>query len=208
MKQGMRLFLFTAFALALVLVAGCGEQDQNGSKADDSSSSDDQEVVNLYTSRHYDTDRELYDLFEEQTGIKVNVIEGKSDELIERMKIEGEDTEADVFITADAGNLHVAKESGLLQPVQSEVIFNNIPEKLRDPDHQWFGLTKRARVIVYAKDRVDPSELSTYEALAEPEWEGRVTVRSSENIYNKSLLASFVGNLWVLKLLKNGQLES
>ncbi|TCT19619.1 iron(III) transport system substrate-binding protein [Melghiribacillus thermohalophilus] len=192
MKQGMRLFLFTAFALALVLVAGCGEQDQNGSKADDSSSSDDQEVVNLYTSRHYDTDRELYDLFEEQTGIKVNVIEGKSDELIERMKIEGEDTEADVFITADAGNLHVAKESGLLQPVQSEVIFNNIPEKLRDPDHQWFGLTKRARVIVYAKDRVDPSGLSTYEALAEPEWEGRVTVRSSENIYNKSLLASFV----------------
>ncbi|WP_227521936.1 Fe(3+) ABC transporter substrate-binding protein [Bacillus solitudinis] len=149
-------------------------------------------VVNLYTSRHYDTDRELYDLFTEQTGIVVNVVEGKGDELMERLDREGEATEADVFITADAGNLARLKEKELTQAVESETLTTNIPEKLRDIDNEWFGLTKRARVIVYAKDRVDPSELSTYEALTEEEWADRVLIRSSENIYNQSLLASFI----------------
>ncbi|WP_078551269.1 Fe(3+) ABC transporter substrate-binding protein [Bacillus alkalicellulosilyticus] len=149
-------------------------------------------VVNLYTSRHYDVDAELYKMFEEETGIKVNVVEGKGDELMERLDREGENTEADVFITADAGNLHRLKERDLLQEVNSDVLATNIPDKFRDDDNHWFGLTKRARVIVYAKDRVDPSELSTYEALTEPQWEGRVLIRASENIYNQSLLGSFI----------------
>lgn len=122
----------------------------------------------------------------------MNVVEGKGDELMERLSIEGDATEADVFITADAGNLHQAKESELLQAIESDVLAENVPEKLRDVDNQWFGLTKRARVIVYDKERVKPEELSTYEALAEPEWKDRVVIRTSENMYNMSLLASFV----------------
>lgn len=201
MKKSIRLLFFTVFVLALAIAAGCGTDEnesneqnnnENNQQENGEAQNEDKGVVNLYTSRHYDTDRELYDVFTEQTGIEVNVIEGGGDELIERMNIEGESTEADVFITADAGNLHVAKENGLLQAIESDVLFENIPEKLRDIDNEWFGMTKRARVIVYAKDRVDPSELSTYEALTESEWENRVTVRSSDNMYNKSLLASFI----------------
>ncbi|MBU8908773.1 Fe(3+) ABC transporter substrate-binding protein [Desertibacillus haloalkaliphilus] len=204
MKRSFKLLFFAMLVLLTVIAAGCGSSEETDAGAgqqdspddttaeEQASQDEDEGVVNLYTSRHYDTDRELYDVFEEQTGIKVNVIEGKGDELIERMNIEGEETEADVFITADAGNLHVAKENGLLQSVESDVLFENIPEKLRDVDNEWFGITKRARVIVYDKDRVDPSELSTYEALTEPEWEDRVLIRSSENMYNKSLLASFI----------------
>lgn len=205
MNKILKVFLFTILALGLVLAAACGgNEDPKNTAPEDQDVENTQEVqpeevkkedageVNLYTSRHYDSDRELYDVFTEQTGVKVNVIEGKGDELIERLNIEGENTEADVFITADAGNLHVAKDAGLLQSIESDVLFENIPEKLRDIENEWFGMTKRARVIVYAKDRVDPSELSTYEALTEPEWEGRVAVRSSSNMYNMSLMASFI----------------
>lgn len=96
------------------------------------------------------------------------------------------------MITADEGRLHRAKEHGLLQPVESKILFTNIPENLRDVDNQWFGLTVRARVIVYAKDRVNPAELSTYEDLTNPKWKGKILVRSSTNVYNQSLLASFI----------------
>lgn len=191
--------LSLVFLLAVATLLGCATTNENNSTNNTNQGTNNDEqpveesgVVNLYTSRHYEADQELYKLFEEQTGIKVNVVEGKGDELMERLNIEGEATEADVFITADAGNLHMAKESGLLQAIESDVIFDNIPEKLRDNDNQWFGITKRARVIVYAKDRVDPSELSTYEALTDDEWNGRLVVRSSENMYNISLLGSFV----------------
>lgn len=148
--------------------------------------------VNLFTTRHYDTDQMLFELFEEETGIKVNVVNAGADELLERIELEGEDTLADALITADVGRLHTAKVRDLLQPVESETLFENIPDKLRDDENNWFGLTKRARVIVYAPDRVDPSELSTYEALTEPQWEGRVAMRTSSNIYNISLMASFI----------------
>ncbi|MFC0469696.1 Fe(3+) ABC transporter substrate-binding protein [Halalkalibacter kiskunsagensis] len=206
MSKALKIMLFALMSLALAVVTACGANDESAPETEEvETEQDENEVaneeaagdeaggeVNLYTSRHYESDQELYKLFEEQTGIKVNVVEGKGDELIERLNIEGESTEADLFITADAGNLHVASESDLLQPVESEVLASNIPEKLRDVDNEWFGLTKRARVIVYAKDRVDPAELSTYEALTEPEWEGRVTVRESNNMYNVSLLASLI----------------
>jgi iron(III) transport system substrate-binding protein len=207
MSKALKFMLFALMALALAVVTACGANEEPAAEpaeeeaevVQDESEVEGEEatgeeggVVNLYTSRHYESDLELYKQFEEETGIKVNVVEGKGDELIERLNIEGENTEADLFITADAGNLHVASESELLQPVESDVLAANVPEKYRDVDNEWFGLTKRARVIVYAKDRVDPSELSTYEALTEPEWEGRVTVRESNNMYNISLLASFI----------------
>lgn len=210
MSKALKLMLFALLALALTVVTACGaneepaaepteeaeveaeEQDESEVASEEATESEDAGVVNLYTSRHYDTDRELYDRFTEETGIVVNVVEGKGDELMERLDREGPATEADVFITADAGNLARLKEKELTQAVDSEVLTANIPDKLRDDDNEWFGLTKRARVIVYSKDRVDPSELSTYEALTEPEWKERVLIRSSENIYNQSILASFI----------------
>ncbi len=149
-------------------------------------------VVNLYTDRHYESDEKLYEEFTKDTGIKVNVVKGNSDELIERLEREGKYTQADLFITADAGRLHRAKEKGLLQPVKSETLNKNIPENLRDKDNNWFGLTMRARVFVYDKSKIKPEQLSTYEDLADPKWKGKVLVRSSSAIYNQSLIASFI----------------
>ncbi|WP_418909858.1 Fe(3+) ABC transporter substrate-binding protein [Bacillus pinisoli] len=199
-----KFLLFVVMSLTLIFAVGCAQTDEKTSEPEkaevkkestESSSKEevkDKGVVNLYTSRHYDTDTELYKKFEEQTGIKVNVIQGDGSELMERLEREAEATEADVFLTADAGNLARLKEKGLTQSVTSDVLATNIPEKLRDVDNEWFGLTKRARVIVYSKDRVDPSELSTYEALTDAKWQGKVLIRSSENIYNQSLVASFI----------------
>ncbi|WOO39557.1 Fe(3+) ABC transporter substrate-binding protein [Rubellicoccus peritrichatus] len=150
------------------------------------------EEITLYTHRHYESDQALFEQFEKETGIDVKVVKASADSLMERLKAEGGNTPADVLITADAGRLHKAKEQGLLQPVESEVLIERIPANLRDPDNNWFGFTERARIIAYAKDRVKPEELSTYEALAEPQWRGRVLARSSSNIYNQSLLASII----------------
>ncbi|MBX7361168.1 Fe(3+) ABC transporter substrate-binding protein [Clostridium chauvoei] len=149
-------------------------------------------VLNLYTSRHYDTDDALYEEFTKETGIKINVVKGDPDALLERLEREGADTESDLFITADAGRLYAAKEKNLLQEVNSSIIDKNIPKNLRDKDNEWFGLAVRARVLVYAKDRVKPEDLSTYEALTEPNWKGKVLTRSSSNIYNQSLVASMI----------------
>ena len=152
-------------------------------------------AVNVYTARHYDTDEALYDRFEELTGIAVNVIEGDSDELISRIESEGANSPADVFITVDAGRLWRAEQAGLLAGVDSPVLNAVVPENLRHPDGLWFGLTQRVRGIVYAPDRVDASELGTYEGLAEPTFEGRICIRSSNNVYNQSLLASLIASL-------------
>jgi iron(III) transport system substrate-binding protein len=151
-----------------------------------------EQVVTVYSERHYDTDQQLFDLFEEETGITVNVVKASADELINRLETEGEDTESDVLIIADAGRLHVAKEKGLLQAVESDVLEANIPDNVQDVDNMWFGLTKRARVLVYHPDRVSEEDLSTYEALTGPEWAGRVVIRTGTNIYNQSLIASML----------------
>ncbi len=148
--------------------------------------------VNVYSSRHYDTDAALYEQFSEETGIRVNLIEGDADELIERIKAEGQNSPADVLITVDAGRLYRAEEAGILQPVSSDVLNERIPENLRHPDGLWYGLSKRLRGVVYAKDRVDPAEISSYEDLAQARWDDRVCVRSSGNIYNQSLVASMI----------------
>ncbi len=149
-------------------------------------------VVNLYTHRHYDVDQQLYDKFFEKTGIKVNVVKAKSDELIERLKSEGSASPADVLMTVDAGRLGRAVDLGLLKPISSEKLEKAIPAHLRDPEGRWFAFTKRARVIAYDKDRVNPADLSTYEALADPMWKGKIVIRSSSNIYNQSLMASII----------------
>jgi len=147
--------------------------------------------LNVYSSRHYDSDDVLYDAFTEQTGITVNRIEGKADELMARMEAEGDNSPADVFITVDAGRIVRAKEKGLLQPIDSDVVTAAIPAFLRDPDNQWFGVSQRVMMIYYAKDRVETPP-STYEALADDAWKGKLCVRSSKNIYVQSLLASII----------------
>jgi iron(III) transport system substrate-binding protein len=149
-------------------------------------------VVNVYSARHYSSDEELYSRFTEQTGIRVNVIEANADELIERIRSEGRNSPADVIITVDAGRLWRADQAGLLAPVDSDVLEAAIPENLRHPEGKWFGLTRRVRAIVYNEETVDPSELSTYEDLASDKWESRICIRSSDNVYNQSLLASLI----------------
>ena len=134
----------------------------------------------------------MFKKFTEQTGIEINVVKGSADQLIQRLINEGENSPADILLTVDAGRLHRAKEAGLLQPIRSRTLYRNIPAALRDPDNQWFALTVRARVIVYSKNRVNPSDLSTYEDLAGSQWKGRIAVRSSSNIYNQSLMASLI----------------
>ncbi len=170
-----------------------GQQEQNDSNTNEPVSEEElTSEVNIYTARHYDVDAELYAQFTEETGIQVNVIEGKAPELIERLKREGESSPADLFITVDGGILHTAKAEGVLQPVVSDVVDAQVPAELRDTDSHWIGLSTRARVIAYAKDRVNPEELSTYEDLASDKWKGRLLVRSSSNLYNQSLMASLI----------------
>lgn len=147
-------------------------------------------VVNLYSSRHYDTDEALYSDFTKATGISVNRIDGNPDALIQRLRTEGADSPCDVFISVDAGRLEALRELGLLQPTDSSVIRNAVPENLRDPDGNWFGFSSRARVIMYHKDRVKAGDVASYEDLADPKWKGKVLTRSSTNIYSQSLTGS------------------
>ncbi|MGQ9365624.1 Fe(3+) ABC transporter substrate-binding protein [Azospirillum sp. ST 5-10] len=149
-------------------------------------------VVNVYSARHYDVDKALYENFEKQTGIKVNLIEGKDDELIERLRNESGASPADVLITVDAGRLWRAQDAGILQPIRSEILEKAIPAHLREPEGYWFGLSKRARILIYNKVAVDPSELKSYEDLADPKWNDRLLVRSSTNVYNQSLVGSLI----------------
>jgi iron(III) transport system substrate-binding protein len=148
--------------------------------------------VNIYSHRHYEADQRLYDLFEDETGIRVNVLQASADELIERLRAEADASPADVLITVDVSRLNRARDLGLLQQVDSPLLEQAVPAEFRDPGGYWFGLTRRARVIVYQKDRVRSDELSTYAALTDPRWRERVLVRSSSNIYNISLLASMI----------------
>jgi iron(III) transport system substrate-binding protein len=151
-----------------------------------------QDTLNLYSSRHYDTDQALYDNFTEQTGIEVNLIEAGADELIQRLLAEGENSPADLLITVDAGRLWRADQEALFQPVDSEVLDERIPTSLRHPDGHWFGFSTRARVIIYNRADGPPAGLETYEDLADPAYAGMVCIRSSSNIYNQSLLASII----------------
>lgn len=147
-------------------------------------------VVNVYSARHYDADAEVFKAFTAATGIRVQTIEAQGDQLIERLKAEADASPADVILTVDAGNLWRLKDQGLLKPVRSPTLDAAIPANLRDPDGQWYGFSKRARVIVYAKGRIDPAAVATYESLAAPQLKGRVCMRTSTSVYNLSLMAA------------------
>ena len=151
------------------------------------------EVVNVYSARHYDTDLALYQDFEKNTGIRVNLIEAKSDALIERIVSEGKYSPADILITVDAGRLYRAEQRGLFSPFQSAILAERVPAHLRHPVGIWYGLSKRARVIIYNAKQGKPEGLNSYQDLAKPEFKGKICVRSSSNIYNISLLAAMVG---------------
>ena len=166
--------------------------------------------INIYSARKEDLIKPILEKFEQDTGTKVNLITGKADALLQRLISEGKNSPADILITTDAGRLFRAKNANVIQTIESDILNTSIPEQYRDPEGYWFGLTLRARPIVYAVDRVKPEQLSSYEALANSEWKQKVCIRSSDNIYNQSLVASILIHLgeeetqaWTESLVKN-----
>ncbi len=170
----------TAALLATAALSGCQQPAE--------------ELV-VYSARNEQLIKPLFDRYSEESGTPIRFLTDDAGVLLEKLKAEGENTLADVFITVDAGNLWQATEGGLLRPVGSPVLEANIPAHLRDPQGRWFGLSLRARTIVYSTKRVSPDELSTYEALAGEEWAGRLCLRTSKKVYNQSLVASLIDRL-------------
>lgn len=150
------------------------------------------EPVTVYSSRNEHLIKPLFEQFTAETGVPVRYITDKAGPLIARLKAEGRNTRADLLMTVDAGNLWQAREQGVLAPIQSKTLESDIPEHLRDPEGHWFGLSVRARTIVYSKERVQPEQLSTYAALAEPQWKDRLCLRTSKKVYNQSLVAMMI----------------
>ncbi|WP_372892918.1 extracellular solute-binding protein [Rhodosalinus sp.] len=150
--------------------------------------------LNLYSSRHYDTDERLYSDFEEMTGITVNRIEGNADELLARMEAEGENSPADVLLTVDTSRLERAKGMGLLQSISSDVLETRLPDYLQDEDDEWFGFSQRARILFYDADEVE-NPPQTYQALADDAYEGMVCIRSGTNVYSQTILAALIEHL-------------
>ena len=150
--------------------------------------------VNIYSARKEDLIKPLLDDFSKRTGIAVNLVTGKEEALLQRLQSEGANSPADLFLTTDAGRLSAARKAGVLQAVKSDTLTARIPAAYRDPEGYWYGLSVRARPIIHAKDRVKPADLSTYEALADPKWKGKVCVRSSDSVYNQSLVAGLISH--------------
>jgi iron(III) transport system substrate-binding protein len=148
--------------------------------------------VNIYSARKESLIKPLLDQFSAETGIKTNLITASADKLLTRMVNEGRNTPADILITVDAGRLVRARQADIFQPIKSQLIDQAVPSNLRDTENYWVGLSRRARVIFYARERVDPAQLSTYENLADRQWRGRICIRGSGNIYNQSLVASMI----------------
>ncbi len=169
-----------ALAAALLLLAACDRSDG--------------EQLFVYSARHYDSDTQLFEAFTAETGIEVRVLQGNSDELIQRMSREGIASPADVLITVDAGRLWRAEQAGVLQPVASELLEQRVPAHLRHPEGLWFGFSQRLRVIFYDRERVQSERIRRYEDLADPDLGLSVCVRSSTNVYNQSLLASMIAH--------------
>jgi len=169
-----------------------------------------EQEVNVYSARKEQLIKPLLDAFTKESGIKVNLITSKADALLKRLEAEGMNSPADLLITTDVGRLYRAKQVGVVQPAMTEDLKNQVPVNLQDLENYWLGLTTRARVIVYANDRVNPSELSTYEDLTDSKWKKRICIRSSNNIYNQSLVSSMIAHKgeqatadWTTGLVKN-----
>ncbi len=184
----MRFGIFGLIIAALTLSACDAGPSGDGA----ASGGDEGKMLIVFSSRHYDSDYALYKAFEEETGIDVRTIEADGDLLVERLKADGERSPADVIVTVDAGRLWRAEQEALFAPLESASLNETVPAGMRHPDGLWYGLAKRARVIVYAKDRVNADQLTGYETLADPAFKGKVCARSSGNIYNISLLAALV----------------
>jgi iron(III) transport system substrate-binding protein len=195
------------FLLALMMVSGCTDTMEPAENSNETTSNASSVAaqggietsvtgpVVVYSSRQEHLIKPLFDLFTAETGIEVQYQTGEEGPLIARLQAEGDRTFADILYTVDAGNLWSAAEKGLLAPIDSPVLEANIPAHLQDPLNRWFGLSVRARTIAYSTDRVDPSSLSTYEALALPEWKGRLCLRTSRKVYNMSLVATMIERL-------------
>ncbi len=174
-----KFFKIILVLVSLAFLASCG-------------SSADENVVNVYTHRHYKSDDNLFAAFTKETGIKVNVVNATADELMQRLETEGKNSNADILITVDAGRLYRAQSRDLLQPVSSEILDANVPANFKEENGYWYAMTYRARIIAYSKDRVNPDDIQRYEDLADPRWKNKILVRSSEHVYNQSLLASII----------------
>lgn len=186
----MALFRSVSFAVAaLALAWGCSrteaadEQDATAVKPSE---------LNLYTARHYDSDLALYEQFTQETGIVINRIEGSADQLVARIRAEGAGSPADVFIAADAGALRRAQDAGVFQPVSSAELEARIPSALREPSGLWFGLTRRARIVAYDSSKVRPEEIDDYADLVSSRFAGKLCVRSSDSVYNLSLVGALI----------------
>ena len=151
-----------------------------------------QNELTIYTSRQPQLIEPIIEKFTDETGIKVNYLSGNAQELMERIDVEGEKSPADIFMTVDAGVLWQAAERDIFETIDSDVLKNNIPSYLRDPNNQWFGLSKRARTIVFSNDQFSKDDFSSYEDLADPRWKGKLCLRTSKKVYNRSLMASMI----------------
>ncbi len=181
--QSRKMFALLVAVAATFLVVSRADAEEKGAASG---------VVNIYTARHYDSDVQLYDEFTRRTGVAVKRIELKPDLLIERMRAEGKASPADVVIMADAGALWRAEAAGLFQPLADPLIEARVPAQFRDKGGRWFGFSRRARVIAYDRAKLKPEEVATYAQLAEPRFKGKLCVRSSDNVYNQSILAAFI----------------
>lgn len=153
------------------------------------------DTITVYSARNEQLIKPLFDAYTKETGTKIQVLTDKEGPLLERLKAEGVKSPADVLITVDAGNLWHASRLGLLRSIKSSTLEANIPAHLRDSKGEWYGLSVRARTIVYNKKMVNPSQLSTYEALADAEWKGKLCLRTSKKVYNQSLVATMMSVL-------------
>ena len=166
--------------------------------------------VRVYSGRHYNTDREVFKLFSEKTGIKVRLIEATGISLVERLKREGSKSKADVILLVDAARINNAAEAGLLRPIQSNQLEEEIPSLYRDPKDRWFGLTRRVRAIIVNPNIVDPTKIQSYADLASPQFKGKLCLRNRKNVYNQSLVADQIilrgessAKSWVKGMVKN-----
>src|SRR5690554_1757095 len=186
--------LSAAIAISLAACSG-GETPVDDATTDAGPAAAASTELVVYTSRNEQLVKPLFDRYTEETGVEITYMTDKAPPLMERLKAEGTRSPADVFITVDAGNLWQAANLDLLQPVESATLEQNIPGNLRDPENRWFGLSVRARTIIHNPERAPASELSTYEDLADPKWEGRLCLRTSGAVYNQSLVATMMASL-------------
>lgn len=183
-------FIFRA-AMALAIVVGLAACDQQAASSKPAEQAEPKQLV-VYTARKEHLIKPLFDRYTEMTGVNISYITDKAGPLLARLQAEGANSPADILMTVDAGNLWQAAEAGILQPLESQTLATQVPVNLQDAAKHWYALTIRARTIVYSTERVKPEELSTYEALADPQWKDRLCLRTSKKVYNQSLVATMI----------------